>query len=520
MKDKRNLAIRYFSWALLAAAYVFVVVFIHMNCWNQMDADFASEMYLAKILSTGNGIITTKWDYSTEIRVLGTQIITSFLFRFSNDWRLIRTISSAIHILIALGAFYYLLKVLKVEKHFPIAALMIVLPTSWIYLRFYTLFIGYYPHMMITMTAAALILDKWKSKKKETVRKVLIVLLSLGAGLGGPRMLVVFFFPLALTMLILMKSHKEELEGKQYYTWLAFGSNVIGTVINMKVLPKFFSVQDFTQLSFKFFDMNILGDNITYFIRCLGYVEGKFDWRILSYNLSFAIIFFMSIFAFYLGIKSKEIVPKIMSSYIAVAWVFYFVLQMFVMRDTVDRYMMPISVMMLPMCVCNIARCLPDIEKPNYRKFLIEALTMIVAVVSFIRVQEFLKVDYAAKWRGAADYMVENEIRTGYCTFWNANNIVEYSNGYVDMYHWGSSEDINLSDPSSLRHWLQPKSHFDGFPEGKLAVVLVKDEYDNCSLKDVLDVMEPAYENDDLILYTFNSVDELLEYVKAYSTCC
>ena len=512
MKDKRNIAVRCISWLLLTAAYVFVIVFIYRHAWNQLDADCSSEMYLAKILSQGNGIITGKWDYSTEIRVLGTQIITAFLFRFTNDWRLVRTISTAVHIAIGLAAFYYLLRVLKAHKHFPVAAVMLVFPTSFIYLRYYLINNGYIPFLIITMTSTALILDTWKPGFREIIRRVLIVLLSFLGGLGGPRLLVVYYFPLALAMLLLMKSDRDKLEGKQYSAWLAFGANVIGTVINMKVLSQFFKVQDFTKLSFKFFDINILGDNITYFIRCLGYVEGEFNWRIVLYNVSFTIIILLSAYALYKGLKSSDIVSKIMSAYIAVAWVFYFLLQIFIMRDTIDRYMMPISIMMLPMCVCCITRNLPDKGRTNLHKAVLEGLVLIVCGISFIRIYEFVGVDHTAKWRGAAEYMTEHGIRTGYSTFWNANILVEYSNGYIDMYHWSSPDKMDLNDPTKLRHWLQPVSHFSAFPQGKMAIVLFESEYETCSLKEVLDSVEPAYECDDLRLYVFDSIQDVLDH--------
>ncbi|MBP5261565.1 MAG: hypothetical protein J6Z43_05495 [Clostridiales bacterium] len=519
MRDKKKIVryvIRGISWAVLLAAYIYVIWFVHTNAWKQIDADCSSEMYLAKILSEGNGIITTDWDYSTEIRVLGTQIITSFLFRFMDNWQLVRTVSSAIHIIIALASFFYLLKVMKVSKHFPLTALMILLPTSWIFLRIYTLNQGYYPHLIIMMTATALLFDKWNGKAKEIIRFCLIGILALLAGLGGPRLIVLYYFPMSLAMAFLFKSKREEISLTAYCAWGAFACNAVGTLINMKVLPEYFRVQDFTQLSFRFFDMEVLGDNINYLIRTLGYVEGELNWRIGLYNLSFAVIFLMSVFAAYLGFKSSDILSKIMSSYIVTAIAFYFLIQIFMLRDTVDRYIIPISVMLLPMCVCNIVRCLPVNDKVTTRRVVIEMLTVLVAVVSFIRIYEFRDVDYAIKWREAAQYLVDNGIRNGYATFWNANNIVEYSNGYCDMYHWGSSDLIDVYDPASLRHWLQPASHFEKFPNGRVAVVITEGEYENCSIKYALDQVGPAFKYDDLCVYVFDDTETIKAYENQY----
>ena len=52
-----------------------------------LTADDSAEMILAEQLSRESEILSPNWYYSTELRVLNTQIVMSLLFRFSHDWR-------------------------------------------------------------------------------------------------------------------------------------------------------------------------------------------------------------------------------------------------------------------------------------------------------------------------------------------------------------------------------------------------------------------------------------------------
>lgn len=58
-----------------------------------IDSDMSSELILSKLLADENKILSTKWYYSTELRVLNTQLIYSFFFKIFHDWTVIRTAS-------------------------------------------------------------------------------------------------------------------------------------------------------------------------------------------------------------------------------------------------------------------------------------------------------------------------------------------------------------------------------------------------------------------------------------------
>gem|GEM_PF-5435070 len=62
---------------LLWAAVCFALLVVDWCCWapNRLDADMASEQLLANLLAQKGGVMSTNWYYSTELRVLNTQLV-------------------------------------------------------------------------------------------------------------------------------------------------------------------------------------------------------------------------------------------------------------------------------------------------------------------------------------------------------------------------------------------------------------------------------------------------------------
>ena len=73
-----------------------------------LDSDMAAEMIFSRILSEEHHIFsTTNWYYSTEFRVLYTQLIMGPLFRICNNWHVIRTITNLVFYGLMLASHYY-----------------------------------------------------------------------------------------------------------------------------------------------------------------------------------------------------------------------------------------------------------------------------------------------------------------------------------------------------------------------------------------------------------------------------
>lgn len=88
--------------------------------WNKMDyrldSDMSSELILGNVLSKEHGILTDKWMYSTELCVLNIQLIYQMLFLFTNNWHIVRCVSSILSFVILFLCFYYLMCQLGFKK--------------------------------------------------------------------------------------------------------------------------------------------------------------------------------------------------------------------------------------------------------------------------------------------------------------------------------------------------------------------------------------------------------------------
>ena len=97
-----------------------------------LDSDMAAEMIFSRILSEEHHIFsTTNWYYSTEFRVLYTQLIMGPLFRICNNWHVIRTITNLVFYGLMLVSYYYFMKPLKVSRGLTVlSSCLLLLPFS------------------------------------------------------------------------------------------------------------------------------------------------------------------------------------------------------------------------------------------------------------------------------------------------------------------------------------------------------------------------------------------------------
>ncbi|MDY5100617.1 MAG: hypothetical protein SPE74_04335 [Oscillospiraceae bacterium] len=68
----------FLAWLLAAlAALALLLGYSHLYGDSWLSSDDSSEMILSRILAGEGGILTENWHYSTELRVLNTQLVWS-----------------------------------------------------------------------------------------------------------------------------------------------------------------------------------------------------------------------------------------------------------------------------------------------------------------------------------------------------------------------------------------------------------------------------------------------------------
>ena len=83
-----------------------------------LDSDMSSELMLAELLSREGGIISKNWYYSTELRVLNTQLVFAPLFLLFDNWHAVRVLGTLILWGILLASHWWMMKGLGLNRWF------------------------------------------------------------------------------------------------------------------------------------------------------------------------------------------------------------------------------------------------------------------------------------------------------------------------------------------------------------------------------------------------------------------
>lgn len=123
---------------LLWAAVCFALLVVDGCCWapNRLDADMASEQLLANLLAQEGGVMSTNWYYSTELRVLNTQLVMVPLFRLFTSWHTVRVVGSVVLILLYLAAWFWFGHSAKLKYSGLLGAGLLVLPYGALYRQY------------------------------------------------------------------------------------------------------------------------------------------------------------------------------------------------------------------------------------------------------------------------------------------------------------------------------------------------------------------------------------------------
>ena len=189
---------------LLWAAVCFALLVVDWCCWapNRLDADMASEQLLANLLAQEGGVMSTNWYYSTELRVLNTQLVMAPLFRLFTSWHTVRVVGSVVLILLYLAAWFWFGRSAKLKYSGLLGAGLQVLPYGALYRRYVLEGLYYIPHIAISFVvlgcAVRILRGGWRLAPAAGM-----VLFSFAAALGGPRQLFILNIPLTVAAALL-----------------------------------------------------------------------------------------------------------------------------------------------------------------------------------------------------------------------------------------------------------------------------------------------------------------------------
>ena len=258
--DNRTLSI---IW--LIGAYFVSVAFMVLYGKNMVDADMASEMVLADFLNEGTGlesIISTKWFYSTELRVVALQPVFRIgLYLFPDNWHMVRVFACAVLMLFLAGSYIFFAYSSNLKRGAFWIAGALLMPFSGYYWSMIT-YGGYYAPLCISLLLSFGFLLRVAKSEKRYIKIIFLILLagvSFVNGLGGVRSLMNYYVPMFAAGIVLwvscvlgaqakerLRENKSELIRLSVPIIVMLVCSGIGYLINSRIFSKSYSFVAFS----------------------------------------------------------------------------------------------------------------------------------------------------------------------------------------------------------------------------------------------------------------------------------
>ena len=512
---------------LLIALHCALMALLHAVYAYQINSDASSEMVLARQLVQERAILSKSWFYSTELRVLNTQLVYAFFFQFSDNWQVVRLLSTCVMHLMLSGSAICLCRALGCKRSAPLTAFAVLLPLCYEYFDILLSCCYYVPHAVISFLAVAMVCAQ---RKRSAVRLILFILLAFAAGLGGLRQIVVTYLPLLMAAGLMSLLALPRMRWAGYRKSEAFsftGISLAGLVacgagywVNSAVLAETYRFSTWQQVHLTGLDMARVGQAAKDILVTLGFT-GAFNTpqRILS-NVLCIVLTALTLYSLVLGFR-RDAAPRyrlLSLFYLCNLLVF---LGIYGLTDMTyaSRYNIPVVIFTFPLIMAGLLKGPAKRPSKAWRRTILLGVVALAAAQGIVNGAYILRIQNNEQQIEIARAVREAGYRTGYATYWNANLITELTNGEVDMYAWDpldeNSPDLEYAD--QLMPWLQTMRHWGKRPTGKVFLLLSDYERARCRWGDRLADERVIYRADPYTVYGYDDVWQVLALSADYA---
>ena len=479
---------------------------------HNIDADSASEMVLADLLNQENGLLSTNWFYSTELRVISPVPVYQLCLRFISSWHVARTIANVI-LLCGMTALVILTgKSLGLGEASVYTGALILLPVSWAQ-RFLVSWYGFYTVYVMDTCLFLLLIARGRRKRLSVV----LFLLGGISGLSGVRMPMLCGIPVlaaSLLCLLFKDSGKKELR-RVVYALASFAGMMVGYWINGHILAEKYVFQHYDAIRISTFSAEEFLKWISALLAFWGYQEGV-PLMSLQGMCNLGIVAFILLlpvlFIHFLGkmetLKSEQ---RMACFYAAVCSASVMVLVCigsdFAIKDTSVGYFLP---GMYFACAC----CLKELQDKSGRRQGQAVLVGIIILFFMCSILSIRKdaVSSETPRERAAKWLCDNGYTQGYATYWNGNVLSYYADGKLDLttFSWWGTP--------TPQKWLQKRDHMT---PPKDRVFIYTDDKELGSMEDGLPFAKEEhllYEEDGICLYVYDSGQEVIDLLAREGT--
>lgn len=519
----------------------FVLCFLNIFYHDQwLDSDMAAEMIFSRLLAKEGHILATRnWYYSTEFRVLYTQVIMTPLFYLTNSWHFIRAITNIVTYVLMLISYFYMMRPLKVDKRWvALTGTILLLPFSETMMTHMQMGNTYMPHVIIAFLYFGMFLRLAEGKKYRRWRKIEImlfyVLLAIVCGISGVRYLLAMQCPLVLAaFLYLLKSDEFGVLREQfgvsrdaktslrricsceqakylYYSLLGLAASVAGYGVNVLWVSRNYIFQTYGTTNFIAVYQGIFWERVQNafgsLLMLFGYIPEKSFLSLRGLVTIIAFIMLVVYCSCVVRVYHKSNGQKFfVTLFVAVAFALNLFVFVFTNSTMVPRYYITILIFAFPV----LAFFLEGKEKVFDKFAIIGILGVCLAVSTAKTTLSFITVDKNQEKRAVCAFLAENDYKFGFASYWNANIITELTDGEVEI--------ANISNPEELEYfkWSSPVKYYEeDYYKNEVFLLLTAEEAtEYCDAK-ALKAGTKVYEDGNYTVFLYEDLEKLMSSVK------
>jgi len=549
----------YVAYGALTAVFALLLWMNVFYLENWIDSDMAAEMIFSRLLTEeGRLIATPNWFYSTEFRVLYTQLFMVPLFHLFDSWHTVRVLTNLITYALVFGSYLYMVKPLGVKRHMAVlTSLLLLIPFSETFATHVQMGNTYMPHMIIICFVAGMFfrLSSGTAKRK-WILLAGYLFLCLVCGLSGVRYLLALQAPLVLTSLIAVLKSMAWKEFRRQpsvalgrklfdgcrgryagYSLLGAIAAVAGYGLNVIFVASSYKFQTYEATNFIsvyqgiFLErvQNTLGSLLMLFgyIPDKGFISVRGLITLIAFVLIGGIIYVTVRSMRLLAVNAVDAKPaaytdcatyaeravhtesegdgsvKAHRRYLLWLFVTAFALNTFVFVFT-NSTLVPRYYLTVYLFVPAILAIYLEEEKLPVDRFLVcFVLSGCMLLAAAKTVYSYISTDKNENRREVAAFLEAEDYTFGYATYWHANIMQELTDGAVEV--------ANLYQAPQLEdfHWSSPVKYYDeAYHTGKVFLLLTVEEAAECAAHPAVQKGKVIYEDAHYVVYHFDSMTD------------
>ncbi len=507
-------------------------LFICFLCWlipygsYLTDSDTASELLIAKILAQQGKLFTKDIYYSTALRVVNQQIIFVPLFKIFSSWYAVKIVGIALHLVVlCLSAVLVGRAVGLSWQYCSLLCSCLMLPMSkmYLYMSMYGLWYSCYATTILLTVGGVLYCLKEQSRLKVYIYYALLCLLALLNGFEGIRMLFLLYVPFFITALAFFYNGRRQDRLVHYCgtggendllaaSLLLLAAAGLGYVVNAGLLSRIYSFRTWSSEEYTKFNLEKLLVMVNGFLDNIGLTTERplISEALFRNGVCFTLTGGMLLsIRFIVKSGSFSFAQKAPALFLSTALIFFALVTSFASMGVSGGYILPI----MPFLFIVILQAVQALHKSKAVKFLLAAFFIIFTACGQAS-YNFYKTDMNADRRLIVKAALEQDIHAGYASYWNADVMIELSDGKIDMYSWTDTfftkPGQDLDDVDAIYPWLQEVRHMTERPAGKVFCAFEAGEMGRPLPSRLLKAgAKVLYQSDRYTAFMFDSYDEL-----------